>query len=294
MNDNRKIIFFLNPKAGEGIVENLEDEITRRSDAAGYKCRIYEMTGKGDEARMRDELESFRPSIAVACGGDGTVNLVAGLVMGKNIKMGIVPLGSANGMAYQMDIPVDPLEAVGQVFRGSSGKVDVIKVGDEKICLHLSDLGMNARVIRRFESEKVRGFMGYAKQYFKELGSIKKFRTVISSGKWQVNSKAIMVVAANSSYYGTGALINPRGKIDDGKFEIIVIRPFPFWFFFYLILALFTGGLSSHRFIRVIQVEKATVRVSPLQELQVDGEVTGRKQKVDLEILPGKLEIIRG
>ncbi len=294
MNDNRKIIFFLNPKAGEGIVENLGDEIIRRSDAAGYKCRIYEMTGKGDEARMRDELESFRPSIAVACGGDGTVNLVAGLVMGKNIKMGIVPLGSANGMAYQMDIPVDPLEAVGQVFKGPSGKVDVIKVGDEKICLHLSDLGMNARVIRRFESEKVRGFMGYAKQYFKELGSIKKFRTVISSGKWQVNSRAIMVIAANSSYYGTGALINPQGKIDDGKFEIVVIRPFPFWFFFYLIVALFTGGLSSHRFIKVLQVEKATVRVSPLQELQVDGEVTGRKQDVDLEILPGKLEIIKG
>ncbi len=294
MNYNRKVIFFLNPKAGEGIAENLEDEIIRQSDAAGYKCRIYEMTGVGDEARMRNELESFRPSIAVACGGDGTVNLVAGLVMGKNIKVGIVPLGSANGMAYQMDIPVDPLEAVGQVFKGSPGKVDVIKAGDEKICLHLSDLGMNARVIRRFESEKVRSFIGYAKQYFKELGSIRKFRTVISSGNWQVNSKAIMVVAANSSYYGTGAIINPQGEMDDGKFEIIVIKPFPFWFFFYLVVALFTGGLSGHRFIKVLQVEKATIRVSPSQELQVDGEATGRKQKVDLEILSGKLEIIRG
>lgn len=294
MSDNKKILFFLNPKAGEGIVENLEEEITGRSDDAGYKCRIYKMTGEGDEARMRDEIGSFRPSIAVACGGDGTVNLVAGLVMGKNIKMGIVPLGSANGMAYQLEIPVDPLEAVGMVFKGSPVKVDAIKVGEERICLHLSDFGMNARVIRRFEADKVRGFIGYAKQYFKELGSIKKFRATVSYGKWNVSSSAIMVVVANSSYYGTGALVNPEGKIDDAKFEIIVIRPFPFWFFFYLVAALFTGGLSSHRFIKVFQVDKARISVSPPQELQVDGELAGRKQSTELEILSQQLEIIGG
>jgi diacylglycerol kinase (ATP) len=294
VNNDKKILFFLNPKAGEGIVDNLEDEITHRSDAAGFAYRIYKMTGEGDEARMRDELESFHPSIAVACGGDGTVNLVAGLVMGKNIKMGIVPLGSANGMAYQMDIPVDPLEAVGQVFNGSPGKVDVIKVGEEDICLHLSDLGMNARVIRRFEADKVRGFIGYAKQYFKEFGKIRTFRATVSSDNWQVTSSAIMVVVANSSYYGTGAMINPEGDIDDGKFEIIVIRPFPFWFFFYLVAALFTGGLSKHRFIKVLKVKNARITVSPPQELQVDGEVIGHKQSVDLEILSGKLQIIGG
>jgi diacylglycerol kinase family enzyme len=294
MNNDNKIVFFLNPGAGNGIEGNLEDKIQRRSKASGYESRIYKMKGQDDEGPMRELLESFHPIIAVACGGDGTVNLVARLAMDKNIKLGIIPLGSANGMAYQMNIPTDPIEALSLVFTGEPRKVDVIKLGGQKYCLHLSDLGMNARVIRRFEREKVRGFLGYAKQYFKELGNISKFKAVINTGDGKVKSFAIMVIIANSSYYGTGATINPEGNIDDGKFEIIVIKPFPFWFFFYLIIALFTGGLSHHRFIRVLQIQKAAISVSPSQELQVDGEIIGREGTIDLEVLPGKLEIIGG
>ena len=234
-----KVLFVLNPEAGPGIQQDLEDEIKQLAARQPFEYRIHKTRGDHDAARLRKALDEFNPAIAVAAGGDGTVNLVACQILDRETRLGIIPLGSSNGLAYQLNIPDQPASALKNIFSGEIKSIDAIQFDGEHICLHLSDLGMNARVIKRYENEGVRGLYGYARQYFKELGKTIKFRCSVHTGDQHITATVVMVVLANASFYGTGANINPEGRPDDGRFEVILVQSYPFWFLLYMLSTFF-------------------------------------------------------
>ncbi|MBN3036093.1 MAG: diacylglycerol kinase family lipid kinase [Bacteroidales bacterium] len=289
-----KILYFLNPEAGSGIPEDLETGIREQSEGEGHTCKIHQLTGKIDPAQIEQLLDDYAPSITVAAGGDGTINLVAGAIMGRETRLGIIPLGSANGLAYQLNIPDDPMEALQLILSGKSRKVDMLMVNGKHPCLHMCDLGMNARVIRRYDKENVRGFYGYAKQYFREFGMRWKFSYSIRTDEKTISSKAVMIVLANGSYYGTGASISPEGSPNDGWFEVVAIHAYPFWFLFYMLLSVFFRKIGKRSFSRIIRCREARITVIPSQEMQVDGEPMGSQDTISARIIPGSIHIISG
>ncbi len=103
--------------------------------------------------------------------------------------------------------------------------------------------------------------------------------------------KAEMVTIANAKSFGTGAAINPTGKIDDGKFEIVVIRPYPWWFVFTFMYASFTGKVHKMRHVKVFTTSVAEILLTNKQEFQIDGEVIAVKKKISVEILHGALKV---
>ena len=103
-----------------------------------------------------------------------------------------------------------------------------------------------------------------------------------------------MLVFANAKSYGTGAIINPTGKISDGRFEIIVLRPYPWWFVFTFLYAVFTGKLHRMKYIKVYSVKKAGISLVRKQEIQVDGEIIPDVKNIDAEILPRALKVLPG
>ena len=289
-----KIYFFLNPGAGSGIPEDFEAVIGEQAGREGFDYRIHQISGGLDQEDVTRLLDDYSPNIAVAAGGDGTINLIARSLIGREIKLGIIPLGSSNGMAYQLNIPNDPMEALRTIVTGKSREVDMIQVNREHISLHMSDLGMNARVIRRYEVENVRGFYGYARQYFREFGMRSKFRVTLTTEDQTIHAHAIMVVLANGSYYGTGASISPEGRPDDGVFEVVIIRAYPFWFLFYMLISVFIRKVGKRQFSRIFQCREAEINVTPPQEMQVDGEPLGLQENISARILPGCLAVIAG
>jgi len=289
-----RILYFLNPGAGSGIPRELESAIEQQSKREGHSYRIHKLSGDQDPERIKEMLDEYDPSIAVAAGGDGTINLIARSIMDQEITLGIIPLGSSNGLAYQLNIPNDPMEALGNIATGKSRKIDVLVVNQEQLCLHMSDLGMNARVIRRYEDENVRGFYGYARQYFREFGMRSKFRYTLETSDETIASKAVMIVLANGSYYGTGASISPEGKPDDGWFEVVAIQAYPFWFLFYMLISLFIRQIGKRRFSRIIRCREVQISVNPPQEMQVDGEPLGPQRNISCRVIPESITIITG
>ncbi len=289
-----KILYLLNPKAGSGVPENLETAIREQSTREGHTYKIHQLEGKFDPAQIKQVLDEYGPSTAVAAGGDGTINLVAGAVMGRETRLGIIPLGSANGLAYQLNIPGDPMEALKLIVSGKSKNVDMLMVNGKHHCLHMCDLGMNARVIRRYDKEDVRGFYGYAKQYFREFGMRRKFRYRIQTDEKTISSKAVMIVLANGSYYGTGASISPEGSPEDGWFEVVAVQAYPFWFLLYMLLSVFFRKIGKRSFSRIIRCREAKITVIPSQEMQVDGEPMGPQNTISAKIVPGSVRIISG
>ena len=154
-------------------------------------------------------------------------------------------------------------------------------------------MGLNARVVKRFENDKRRGIITYARHLFNEIFLIKKYRFYITiNDEKELIRKAISLTFANASKYGTGAVINPTGKVDDGCFELVIIKPFPRIKLLSIAWKMFTGSLNTSEYAEVISCKKATIRTSKSTTLQIDGEVIGKLKEIEVEILPKALLMI--
>lgn len=291
--ENRNILFVINPISGNNQKNNVSGEITAFCKKHSLRPRFVETTGENDKEKIAEALKSQIPDTVVAVGGDGTVNLVASLLVGSKIKLGIIPTGSANGMAFELNIPSNLQQSLAVIDRDMSRPIDLLKINGEHLAIHLSDLGMNARIIKRFDQEKIRGFYGYARQFFKELKSPSRFKCIVDcEGKRRRKYKAVMIVMTNTHFFGTGAVVNPTGKIDDGKFEIVVIKPYPWFYIFHMVFAFFTGHIHRLRHIRTLSCQHATLKMQPVQDLQVDGEPIGEIKQLKVEVVPSAIHII--
>jgi YegS/Rv2252/BmrU family lipid kinase len=287
-----KILFLLNVRSGRGSAANLEDQVRTFSRDNNIDAHIVHLRSPGDFQGLEGTINNSRPDLVVAGGGDGTVNAVASVIKNMDIPLGILPLGSANSLAFELGIPSDPLKSLEKLVSGKPKPMDILVINDEWISLHMCDFGMNARVIKRRESEGVKGFFGYAYQYFKELFRKQEFTVTIRSGEQNITTKTIMVILANASYFGTGAEFSPEGSLDDGVFEVVVVEAYPTWYLFHLFLSIFRKNNKNNNLTRTFQFSEAAIEASPPEDLQIDGEPVGKKNRVYVCIQKRALQVI--
>ncbi len=292
-NSKKQILFVINPKSGRGQRQNTDAVLSQFSEEFSFEYKVYKTTGENDLEEISSLIENFEPETVVAAGGDGTVNIVATLLINSSIKLGIIPAGSANGLAYNLDIPENFEAALKKILNEEAKPIDVVQLNEKHYCLHLADIGLNARIVKRFEQEGSKGMLGYGKQLFKELFEGKTYFSfyIKLPEHRRRKMKAEMVLIANAKSFGTGAIINPTGKIDDGKFEIIIIRPYPWWFVFTFIYAAFAGKLHKMRYVKLYTTSQAVITLPKPQEFQIDGEVLPETREVKVEILPEAIRV---
>ncbi len=239
--------------------------------------------------KLTVRVRNFHPELVVAVGGDGTVTMVAKLMLGTQIPMGILPAGSANGMAKELQIPEDPQKALEVLNTGEIRSTDLIRINDSEICLHLSDIGINAQLVKYFQQGSIRGKIGYALALIKALRRKKRMTVYVSTRNEEVQREASMLLIANASKYGTGATINPDGSIYDGVFEVVVVRGLNLW----QVGKMF---LKFQRFnpkkIEFLQATSVRIETSRKMDFQVDGEYIGKVSKVEAKCMPGALKLI--
>jgi diacylglycerol kinase (ATP) len=286
--DPQKFLFVINPVAGINRPD-WKKIINENFKELPHSLEIFEMTGNSDTQRLlKQKIASSQPDRVIAVGGDGTLKTVAETLFKTNIPMGIIPAGSANGMARELEIPVEIDKAFEIILGENFKRIDLIKINDE-LCMHLSDIGLNALLIKYFEKSKRRGMWGYARYVIKVLWQKQLMNVEISFEKNSVRRKAFMVVIANASRYGTGATVNPEGKLDDGLFEIVIIRKLAFA---EILKALFTHSSFDPEKIEVISTKSAIITPRRWAHFQVDGEYKGKVHGIKAEIVPDQLSVM--
>ena len=233
-------------------------------------------------------IESL-PEKVIAVGGDGTVTMVAKIVAKTKSALGILPAGSANGMARELNIPVTPQEALEIIVNGEIKCCDAIKINGKDICLHLSDIGLNAQLIKYFDEGKVRGKMGYAKVMIKTLWHKQKMQVIIHAQNKEIRRHAFMIVLANASKYGTGAVINPTGSLDDGAFEVVIVRRLALS---ELLKMLFRPQPFNPQKIETFSATSITLQTTRNVHFQIDGEYMGKIKNLKADILPDYINIV--
>lgn len=282
------LLFVINPISGGQQKKDHETAIQKYFEKLPHKIEFFSLDGKNDGEELDNCIKQVKPEKVVAVGGDGTVTMVAKKILGTEMQLGILPAGSANGMARELNISPNIEEALDTVEKGIVRKIDAICINNE-ICLHLSDIGLNARLIKYFEEGNMRGKWGYAKVALKVLLRKRNIRVIIHSKEKEIKRDAFMVALANASKYGTGAVINPKGDLYDGLFEVVIIRQLGVAT---LLKAWFRPQSFDPKKIEVIQATAVHIETHRKVHFQIDGEYKGRVRIVEAEILPGQLNIL--
>lgn len=290
-NDVVKILFVVNPKSGVHQKLKVFEIIENHAHQFDYEMIYYQMIDDNHEIEISKLIQLQQPKIVAAIGGDGTINLVANIIKQKNISLLIIPFGSANGMAKELGIPNQIKDCLNLIHKGKTVAIDLIEINQE-ICVHLADIGFNAKIVHRFQSDKKRGFLIYVKHFFLEIFMIKRKKFVIYYEHKIKKVSAIALTFANASKYGLGAVINPDGKLNDGWFEICIVKPFPRWQVFKIAYQMFRGTLKASTYFEVVKCTQATVFCKRKNLLQIDGEIKGFVKTIKLTCLQKALNVI--
>lgn len=283
------ILFVLNPVSGGRKKIDWEPLIRNYFKSLPLRIEFFVLKGKDDASSIQYWIKKLSPKKVVAVGGDGTISLVAKQLLGSSICMGILRGGSANGMATELNIPVDPDLAMNVIANGKVQICDIIKINDDDICIHLSDVGLNARLIKYFDKGSFRGMWGYARVFLKILWQGQLLKVQIVADNLDITVSAYMIVIANASKYGTGAVINPNGLIHDGKFELVIVRRISIIEFIKLFL---NNKPFNPDKVEIFQTTKAVITTKKLIHFQVDGEYKGKVKNVRAEIIPSAVNLL--
>lgn len=286
-----KVLFVINPRSGNLTSQNMDSLIQDQAHKLDFEYLIYRMSGPDEEDNIRYQINSFGPDIVAGAGGDGTVNLLAGILANTPVILLIIPYGSANGMARELEIGNRPEQAISLLRAGQVKPIDLIKING-RICIHLADVGVNARVVKRFTQDTRRGILTYARHLFGEIFLLKHYKFIINTGNREIRRKAVSITFANASKYGTGAVINPNGRIDDGKFELVIVKPFPNIKLLSIAWKMFTHTLHTSDYVEVIPCSAARILCSKKTTLQIDGEVIGKVREFNIEMMHHALNVM--
>lgn len=281
----QRILFVINPGSGKNNTD-WASIIADYFKATQHIVKLYELTKDCNIETIKQEIKLFRPHQAVAVGGDGTIKLVSECVINTSIKLGIIPAGSANGLASELKINAD--NALDIISKGFSQKIHLTNI-NEQLCIHLSDIGLNAYAMKRFKYQKVRGMWGYFIASMKVLMQNPKMEISMRIDKKAVKMKAEMIVIANATQYGTGAVINPIGRLDDELFEVIVIKKISLQEVFKMV---FTHKEYDLTKTEVFQASSLVMHSARKVHFQIDGEYLGKIKSLNVEIIPKALELV--
>jgi diacylglycerol kinase (ATP) len=283
----QKILFIINPGSGDSKVD-LREVIKDYFQGSEHSIELYSLPKSCSIDKLKATIENAKADKVVAVGGDGTLKLVAECLLGTDTPIGIIPAGSANGMAKELGIPVDPIEAIENCVNGTLIQIHAVTVNDE-LCIHLADIGFNAYLVKKFDNLQHRGMWGYTKAAWQALWSHQKMQVEFKIKDEMIRSEAAMVVIANATMYGTGVKINPDGKLDDEVFEVVLVKTYSVM---EILKLKFTEMKLNPKNIETFQVTELSIKMKHRAHFQVDGESMGKVNRIEASIIPKAIQVI--
>ena len=288
MNYFKEVLLIVNPISGDLEKEETILEIKKHLQKKSVNFRQINTSGKDDKEQIQNILDQHQIERVIAVGGDGTINMVAEAIKSYQIPLGIIPAGSANGLARNLNLPLALKDQIQVALNEQFINLDLLCLNGN-ICLHMADLGINAELVKNYEGSILRGKIGYLLQCLPTLiESEFPFKFEIETGDQKLLKQGILLGFANAKMYGTGANVNPEGKPDDGIFELLIFKNFDIT----EILKTLRDEVDVNTdFVEIIPAKEASIKCKNPVAFQIDGEYIGQETEISIEILPEKLKI---
>lgn len=249
--------------------------------------------------------------LVLAWGGDGTANEVAQALVQTPAALGIIPSGSGNGFARELNVNRRPAQAIRDALTAVPRRIDVGEI-DGRIFVSIAGVGFDAHIASQFDRPGTRrGFAGYVRVTAKELWSYQCVRYRVGfapqppaagaapgiatvSGAGPRARSALLIAFANAAQFGNGARIAPGAKLDDGLLNMVVFEEVSRLATVWGLPRLFTGSVERVRGVEMHPIERASVEADAPMIFHVDGEPVRGGTRLDVRVRPAALLVVGG
>ena len=264
-------------------------EVLRR---AGVEPRVYESQSPEHLVDLARKAVEDRPDAVVSAGGDGTHHYVINGLVGSDVPLGILSLGSGNDFARGLGIPVEPDAAAGALLRGLPRSIDLARIGP-RVYGCIAGVGFDS-VVTRFANERVRWVHGAPAYAWAILRCLKFYRPhlleVRSNGR-NYSGEVIFVTVGNTVSYGGGVKMAPRARLDDGMLDVCIVPAMGKLELLRWVPSAYRGEHLAHPRIQYFQASRVTLSSPSRLELFGDGEFI-QELPATIETVPRALRVI--
>jgi len=284
--------FIVNPAAARGKAARVGERVKDLCKDRNVDFKLVYTDKPGDATNLADAAKNEFECI-VAVGGDGTINEIVNGLIGGSSKLGIVPVGSGNDFVRALDIPHKLSKAIDLLLEMKTRKIDIGQAGDRYFQNGLG-IGFDAWVVQEtLKVHRLRGTAIYLYSVLKTIYSYKPPLIKIEYNDVSREEKFYMITVGNGISLGGGFKLTPNASLDDGLFDLNIIRDSKKWEVYQNLFSVFTG---KHIYLEQVTTDRAD-HISILSNesfaAHVDGELLSLNlNALDVKLLPKALEIV--
>lgn len=285
-----KVCLIINPVSGTDSKKSIPEDVAAVINQKSHDLiiRITGYAGHATEIARQAAKEKFK--YVIAAGGDGTVNEVARALVDTDTTLGILPLGSGNGLARDLGIPIDTEKALEIILKGDIRTIDY-GVANGHIFFCTCGFGFDAFVSDRFADEKRRGPLGYVRNIVESVVDFKAEEYFITYDDGELSEKAFILTCANASQYGNEAHIAPGASLDDGKMNVSILKPLNALEIPQTTIQLFTKNIDKNSKMRTLITGNLKINRLKPGVMHVDGDPVKTDSEINVSIVHKGLKV---
>lgn len=285
-----KVCLIINPVSGTESKKNIPEEVAAAIDQ-NKQDLIIRVTGYPEHAtEITRQAVKEKFKYVIAAGGDGTVNEIARELINTDITLGILPLGSGNGLARDLGIPIDIEKALDIILNANTRTIDY-GIANEQVFFCTCGFGFDAFVSGKFAEDKRRGPLGYVRNVLESVVDFKAEEYEITYDEGTFKDKAFILTCANTSQYGNEAYIAPNASMDDGKMNVSILKPLNALEIPQTTIQLFTKNIDKNSKMTTLLTRKIRIKRESPGLIHIDGEPVFTDRDVTVSIVHKGLKV---
>lgn len=288
----KKIIFIVNPHAGVDRLKSIETAIVKKLDLDKFDWSIAQTRYPKHGQLIAEEAVKAGTDVVVAVGGDGSLNDVIQSLAGTDTVLGIIPMGSGNGLARSAGIPLNLDEAIKVINKENVHAIDLGIVNDQRYFISNAGVGFDAVVTNEFTHSEKRGFWTYISIINKEVWTYQPQRWLLDIDGEIVEETAFMITVANATQLGYNFQIAPVALLNDGYFDVVIIRKHPKIFSGIIGLQAFTDTLLNNRFVKHYRAKRIKITNATNSVMQLDGDSMNCEATISIAMQAKKIRLL--
>ncbi len=292
----KKLLFIMNPFAGQKKANKVLPEILMLFTEAGYEINVSMTTGPGAATRLASE-RGGNADLVVCCGGDGTLNeTISGLMMaGLKVPVGYIPSGTTNDFASSLKLSHNPVQAARDIIEGEPVPYDIGKFGDRYFS-YVASFGAFTKSSYAVPQtvKNALGHTAYILGGISELSQIRNEHVRMEIDGEVVEDDFLFGAICNSTSVG-GILTLPPDRVDmrDGIFEVMLIRAARNLNEITECIMAVQNQAYNCGMITFLPARKIKITVDPFMAWTLDGEKADGYQEILVENLHHAVQIVK-
>jgi len=257
--------------------------VRQNLDLTKFDYDIYVTKYAGHAIKIAQQSLIEKINIIAVAGGDGTQNEVGQVLLDKPIIMASIPTGSGNANARKLKIPIDVAKSIQLINTGKAFKIDALILNGQPFFM-AAGIGYDARVVEQFDKIPFRGIGAYLTGVFSTAFTYKLPHFTIEIDEEKViETEAFTVLITSTGQLGYNVEFTKNSILNDGKFEITIVKNFDRSKVPSLIYEALYGDIASQEMLKTHQINKILkIRTNKIESIQMDGDYKGKTNYIEV------------